>query len=38
MTLTGNEVLGAVQLGILTIDEARGLFGFGPVAVAEETK
>ena len=37
MTLTGNEVLGAVQLGILTIDEARGLFGFGPV-VAEENK
>jgi hypothetical protein len=42
ITLTGNEALGAVQLGILTIDEARGLFGFGPkeveVKAEEETK
>ena len=28
ITLTGNEVLGAVQLGILSIKEARSLFGF----------
>lgn len=29
ITLTGNDVLGAVQLGILSASEARGLFGFG---------
>lgn len=30
ITLTGNDILGAVQLGILSATEARGLFGFGP--------
>ena len=34
---TASEVLGAFQLGVIDVNEARELFGFGPVA-KEETK
>ena len=33
---TASEVLGAFQLGVINVNEARSLFGFGPLE--EETK